>query len=131
MSDPIELPVEERYTRVINHAFGGRHHVKIKEENKLYIRLVSYRDLSTYDHDRLTALVIAAHTYGVRVEIVPCNMQYVSIYLHARDTREGSSQWSRHPTALDLAERATKHWNDITADIDAAQRSSETTKETA
>lgn len=116
MKDPIELSTEERMSRVINHAFGGRHHVKIKEETSRFIRLVTCRDMATYDTDCLTALVVAAHTYGVRVEIAACNMQYVSVYLHARDSRDGDDQWSRHPTALDLADRATKHWELITAE---------------
>lgn len=124
MTDPIELPATERYTRVINHAFGGRHHVRIKEENDLRIRIVySSYDLSTHDFDRLTALVVAAHTYGVRAEIRPCNMQHIEIYLHARATRDGS-QWQRHPTSQDLADRATKHWQSVVESLEATPKES-------
>lgn len=106
--DPIELPVEERIERVINHAFGGSHRVKVKERTPKYARLIVCQDLSTHDWDILTRLVVAAHTYGVRVEIAACNMHWVSVWLHPRFTREGSLT-ELHPDAHALAERATSH----------------------
>lgn len=114
--DPVELPAEERIERVINHAFGGWHHVKVKERTPKYARVNVCQDLSTHDWDLLTRLVVAAHTYGVRVEIAPCNMHFVSVWLHPRFTREGSLT-DQHPDAHSLAERATSHHSEIAASM--------------
>mgnify|MGYP000609010778 CR=1 FL=1 len=61
--------------------------------------------LSTYDHDKLTRLVLAAHRHQVRVEIKPCNMQYVRVIFWPRDLDDDSFA-AGHPTLADLARRA-------------------------
>lgn len=43
--------------------------------------------LSTFDFDRLTRLIILAHEYCVRVEISPCNMQYIKVEMWTRKVR--------------------------------------------
>lgn len=53
------------------------------------------RDLSTFDTDALTRLVILAHDLAIRVEIRPA-MHNVRVLAHQR-TREGSLM-HRHPT---------------------------------
>lgn len=108
MSDLIELPAKERIDRLINHVWGGRHHVTVKEETPRYVRLLIYGGLSTHDRDQLTRLVVAAHTYGVRAEVTSCNMQYLSVWLHPRSVREGG-MWDGHPDTSDLAKRAIDH----------------------
>lgn len=65
------------------------------------------RGLSTYDSDRLTALVLAAHAHSVRVEVEPCNFRYMRITFWPRDER-GSSFAARHPTLSDLEGRIGK-----------------------
>jgi len=63
------------------------------------------RALCTYDSDRLTSLVLAAHKHRVRVEIEPCNMQNIRIIFWPRD-RKSSEFCARHPSLDDLANRA-------------------------
>ena len=63
------------------------------------------RNLATYDSDRLTTLVLAAHRNHVRVEIEPCNMQRVRVIFWPRDPN-GDSFCARHPSLCDLSERA-------------------------
>lgn len=64
-------------------------------------------DLSTFDFDRLTRLVLAAHKHAVRVEISPSNMQRLRIGFWPRDPRERSIS-QRHPTLSDLAKQAAE-----------------------
>jgi len=71
------------------------------------ISLTYGRDLATFDHDKLTALVLAAHKNCVRVEIEPCNPQYLRIVFWPRET-DGERIYARHPTLNDLASRALK-----------------------
>lgn len=103
--DPIHMPNEDRFERVINYAFGGKHHVHKYKENSRFaeFNLTTGCGLSTTDFDQLTRLVVASHLYGVRAEIVACNMHFVKVYLHARHKRDGSL-YERHPDAIELIE---------------------------
>ena len=53
--------------------------------------------LSTYDFDRLTRLVIAAHDAAVRLEVEPRTFRHLAITIWPRE-REHTSVWGRHPT---------------------------------
>lgn len=61
--------------------------------------------LATHDFGALTNLVLAAHRNCVRVDIAPCNAQYVRITFWPRDPA-ATSNMERHPTLEDLASRA-------------------------
>lgn len=54
-------------------------------------------ELSTYDFDKLTRLVIAAHELCVRVEIKPCNMRHMYICMWSRKMRSARMHHI-HPT---------------------------------
>jgi hypothetical protein len=54
-------------------------------------------DLSTYDYDSLTRLVIAAHDACIRVTVSSSGPNMVKITLWPRDGREGSIS-DRHAT---------------------------------
>lgn len=53
--------------------------------------------LSTYDTDGLTALVLGAHEQAIRVEIEPRSFTHLAIVMHPRQPVH-DSQWGRHPT---------------------------------
>lgn len=57
-----------------------------------------WHNLSTYDFDGLTRLVIGAHDAAIRVQIEPCNPRYLRISFHPRK-RSGSGPES-HPTIV-------------------------------
>lgn len=59
--------------------------------------IVAGRDLSTFDFDHLTRLVILAHEECVRISIAPRAFRYLSISMWSGRSREGDVA-SRHPT---------------------------------
>ncbi|MBK6418488.1 MAG: hypothetical protein IPF79_04755 [Ignavibacteria bacterium] len=93
-----------RFERIVDYAFGGLHHVRHYKVEKGMARFLVYQDMSTFDSDLLTRLVIASHQYGVRAEIHPCNFHYLEVYLHPRAQREGAT-YARHPSPFELIER--------------------------
>lgn len=56
--------------------------------------------IATYDFDRLTRLVIAAHDECVRVEVSPSAPRYLKVSMWPRKGRDGSMMTS-HPTIED------------------------------
>lgn len=88
-----------RAEEVLAFAFRGIHHVesrRIKRESPTQITYTHYGDLSTYDWDQLTRLVVAAHSLAVRVEISAASPRYIRIRLSER-VRDGGMT-DRHPT---------------------------------
>ena len=82
--------------------FLGCHHIPgtgrgIKEFGMGYC--VNYRpgNLSTFDFDGLTRLVLMAHRDMIRVEICPSGPGMVKLAIWKRKKREGD-QFERHPT---------------------------------
>ena len=97
--------------------------------------VITHGELSTYDFDRLTALVIAAHRHHVRVSVAPwlphldelrarrvaeslsaewdqdvswdeMTVAYIEIVLHARQApTPGDHGWERHPGLDALIDR--------------------------
>lgn len=51
---------------------------------------------STYDYNTLTRLVFLAHHMAIRVEVNPCNFNYIELMFHQRERNGNISQ--RHPT---------------------------------
>lgn len=96
-ADPIELPFEMRVEGLIEMVFRGKHHLQKCEQKATHFELVPYGSLATYDDDRLTLLVLAAHKYGVRAEVTNHGMRGVKVLVHARKARTGRL-YERHPT---------------------------------
>jgi hypothetical protein len=66
---------------------------------------VRYRgDLSTFDGDELTRLVVAAHRFRVRVGISGRCRYVMTVFLHPRDDHGSST--ARHPGLESLSARA-------------------------
>lgn len=87
---------KEQATDFFAEFYNGAHHIpgEIKSWGNGFT--VNHRsDLSTFDFNALTRLVVLAHDRCVRVSILPCSPQYVRICIHPR-TREGSFV-HRHP----------------------------------
>jgi hypothetical protein len=65
--------------------------------------------VSTYDFANLTALVLLAHKFFVRVEIEPVSFKYLRVICHQRQPKvEGDKSSERHPSLDDLIQWATK-----------------------
>jgi hypothetical protein len=93
IADLIELPAAERIESVINHAFGGLHHVRKfteHKETKYSWWSCNVHDLCTVDSDNLTRLVVAAVEYGIRVEIGTAGPRYLKLRMFPRYAREGA-----------------------------------------
>lgn len=94
---------KERIKRVLGRTFrcasscGGLHHLPpIKWSEHSASINAAYADLSTWDFNRLTALVIGAHDECIRVEVSQGGPRAVKITCWPRQ-REGSMS-ERHPT---------------------------------
>ena len=68
--------------------------------NKYCIEYIYYGDLSTFDFDNLTALVVFAHDEMIRVSIQGCGPGYMKMQFHQRTKRTGSIS-QRYPTIED------------------------------
>lgn len=99
---------DERFNVVVNHAFGGWHHVEKREPcGNSGVKFYVYGTLSTFDFTLLTKLVLAAHAVRVRAEVGQAGPKRLKIWLHVRQNKPDS--WSEHhPSLDDLISDATK-----------------------
>jgi hypothetical protein len=92
-------PFEERAQAIVNKVWGGDHHLRklIKHEGKYpYWEITPNGQLSTYDFNGLTLLVLAAHEYAIRASVEPHTFSTLKVKLWCRQ-RDGA--WDvRHPT---------------------------------
>ncbi len=100
-------PLGRRVANMLEEVFSGIYHIdkaiqRTDWTDQWVITIRVSRDLSTFDSDYLTKLVLAAHDHAIRVEISACNMQCVKIQFHAR-TREGQI-YQRHPAIEQVVE---------------------------
>ncbi len=92
-------PDATRIEQVLADAYRGIHHVKPGEIKKFaddHWEVSVYEDISTYDYDVLTRLVLAAHKYAVRVSIKSSGPRLLKLTLFARKRDAGMTE--RHPT---------------------------------
>lgn len=98
--------------------WDGLHHFdestlkKVEWSNPLFqvLRLSRYHgvgQLSTFDFDLLTRLVFLAHDHNIRIQIGPCNPQFLEVVFHPRHKRDGGIS-ERHPTI----EQALGRWRE-------------------
>lgn len=80
---------------------GGYHHLRTTRAWGDGIAMEWMGDLSTFDTDLLTNLVVIAHRDRIRVEIVPSSPRSVKIVMHRR--AGAGHLFERHPGLSDLA----------------------------
>ncbi len=66
------------------------------------IEFCLYGDLSTWDWNQLTNVVLYAHAYRVRVELKGAAPGYLRVFLHARESTGSTTEG--HPGLRELAE---------------------------
>lgn len=97
-----------RALAVIECAFGGAHHVRNLKWELLgtdfeHCEFLLLGELSTWDSDRLTALVVACHDQCIRAEVSSA-MRYLRVMLHPRVRyNEAHPIMLAHPTLEDHA----------------------------
>lgn len=94
--DLIELPFAEKIELFIDYVFGGRHHTKSVEFNQVCYYIKFWSDLATWDGNKLTKIVVAAHDLGLRVDAEPNGMRGMRLMVHNRTQRD--SIMRGHPT---------------------------------
>lgn len=111
MEQKINSEVERRCYRVLDIAFRGIHHVDGWARRKSWgdgVALSTFQDLSTFDADILTRLVVAAHDECVRVSVAPSGPGMVKIILHPRTHGPGAF-YERHDT-MEQAMEKVRAW---------------------
>jgi len=103
-----------RCENVLSYTFNGLHNVpgNVKYKNAdgewPSVEVCVSGGLSSYDFDRLTRLVMAAHRYLVRVDVSAASSRYIRITLTPRlASRPGLSMFDKHPSLADLREYIT------------------------
>lgn len=82
--------------RGIYHLDDAVLHKRVKWHDKNYIRVViGHRDLSTYDFNKLTELVLIAHAMAVRVSVEPVSNGYFALSFSQRK-RNGAMHERHH-----------------------------------
>jgi len=87
----------------------GSHHLPKVRPHGSGVECNVYADLSTYDSDKLTRLVLLAHRDSIRVEIVSSGPRMVKVVCHRRKAmRADMGVNERHPTLTHLRETIDK-----------------------
>lgn len=94
--DLIELPFEEKIELFIDYVFGGRHHTRSVKFAEVCYFINSHHDLTTWDQNTLTKIVVASHDLGLRVDAETDGMGGARLLIHNRKQREGLVEG--HPT---------------------------------
>ena len=102
-------PDQEACIDTLASVFGGRHHLPRNiEQWGDGIAINHSGDIATYDFNKLTALVIAAHRDAVRIEIASSGTRMIKIMAHKRKhgERKAMPMWEYHPNLADLQQQA-------------------------
>ncbi len=102
MVDLIHMDLQDKVSEFVSDVFGGVHRVRKLENRGHYYMCVPHGSLATYDDDKLTRIVIAAHKYGVRAEVQSNGMHGLKILLHNCTSRENGRMFERHPKLSDV-----------------------------
>lgn len=95
--DLITLPFAEKIELFIDYVFGGLHHTHLVELKEVCYYIKFWDNLATWDGNKLTKIVVAAHDLGLRVDAEPSGMRGMRLMIHNRASREGR-EMERHPT---------------------------------
>lgn len=95
--DLIDLPFAEKIELFIDYVFGGRHRTFAVEQKEVCYYIKFWDNLATWDGNKLTKIVVAAHDLGLRVDAEPNGMRGMRLMVHNRALREGRTM-ERHPT---------------------------------
>lgn len=108
---------DQRYcVDLLAYVFGGHHHLTEVKEWGTGVAINHSGDLSTFDFNLMTLLVIEAHARAVRIGITSSGPRMVRIIAHRR--RHGDGRFSeRHPGLDDLIRMAEQRKS---SDADAA-----------
>lgn len=91
----------------------GEHHLPKVHEFGCGVCINYSGDLSTFDFDLLTFLVLLAHRYRVRIELASSGPGKVRIIAHRRKSEGSTTQ--RHPGLTELTKRAASmlEWKEL------------------
>lgn len=97
---------------VLSHWIDGDHHLPPVHPFGEGICINYYGDLSTFDFDRLTRLVLVAHRFSVRIEIASSGPGMVKIIAHRRslEKQAGRSRWHPDLNCLKILAEDAKSW---------------------
>jgi hypothetical protein len=102
-------PFGELVADVLGQVYAGIYHIQSEVLNKRAdfthpscVEIVTYGDLSTYDFDILTKLVVLCHDHAIRFTVAPASNRHLRLLFHKR-VRESSRIYDRHPTLEDAA----------------------------
>lgn len=97
------LTTDQEYCRqALSFWVGGDHHLPTVRTFGVGIEINYAGDLSTFDMDKLTHLVLVAHRFCVRIEIGSSGPRLVKIIAHRRDPNS-TSLYKRHPNLTELS----------------------------
>lgn len=118
-------PFGKKVAQIIGTTWAGIYHLNAKayreartqwDSDKHIFIIIRDWELSTWDFDKLTKLVILSHDYCVRIAIEAVAPGYVKISFWNRKSREGSIS-SRHPTIEEAILDPEFHWRPTPTEI--------------
>lgn len=103
-------PFGEEVADLLGQVYAGIYHIqdevlhpRAEWSNANRIEIVVYGDLSTYDFDILTKLVVLCHDHAIRFTVAPASNKHLRLLFHRRQ-RESKHISERHPTLEDAAQ---------------------------
>lgn len=103
-------PFGEQVALLLNHWVKGLYHLHDPFHKRTdwsqdnYIEIVEYGELSSFDNDKLTRLVLLAHKYRIRVSVIGLANRYTLISFSPR-TDKKDSIYHHHPDVAEMMER--------------------------
>lgn len=93
----------------------GHHHLPVVHPFGDGVYINGSGDLSTFDFDKLTYLVLLAHRYAVRIEIAPSGPGLVRVIAHRRGPDQSLPISRRHPGLSQLRDQVDHAglWPDV------------------
>jgi hypothetical protein len=113
------MTTEDKFNVVVNHAFGGWHHVEKRQPSGTGVRFNVFGTFATFDYAQLTRLVLAAHAVRVRVEVGQSGPRMLRVSLHVREHKPTCFA-AHHPSLDDLIADAEK----LKAEIASSEKDS-------